>query len=62
MISVVEYGDNIGTLKNFFWDRQQAMIFVERIISSTCNQYRSIGPLQWYCPDNKEYIKIENED
>jgi len=59
MVSVIEYGDNIGSLKNIFLDRHQAVIFVEKIIGSSKNQYECIGPYQWYCQENQEYIEIE---
>ncbi len=61
MVSVVEYGDNIGTLKDLFWDRQQAVMFVEKIIGLSNNKYLCIGPYQWYCQEKREYIKIEGE-
>jgi hypothetical protein len=56
---VIEYGDNIGTLKNLFLDRHQAVIFAKKIIGLSYNQYESIGPNKWYCQEKKEYIKIE---
>jgi hypothetical protein len=33
MICVVEYGKNIGTLRNIFPDKQQALAFAQRIIA-----------------------------
>lgn len=61
MVSVLEYGDNIGTLKNLFGDRQQAVMFAKRIIGSSNNKYLCVGPDQWYCQEKKEYIKIIDE-
>ncbi len=61
MVSVVEYGDKIGTLKNLFWDRQQAVMFVEKIIGWSNNQYLCIEPCHWYCRDKREHIKIEDQ-
>lgn len=61
MFSVIEYGDNIGTLKNLFLSRHQAKAFVERIRAWSYEQYVSIGPNQWYCQGKQEYIKIEGE-
>ena len=61
MVSVLEYGDNIGTLKNLFWDRQQAVVFAKKIIDLSDNNYEYIGPNQWYCHEKQEYIKIEDE-
>jgi len=59
MICVVEYGENIGTLRNLFRDFQQAQIFVKRIIALSDDIYECIGPNQWYCPVKNEYVKIE---
>jgi len=58
MISVVEYGKNIGTLKNIFWDLPQAVIFAKRIIAFSDNSYDCIGRYQWCCRAKQEYIKI----
>ena len=59
MVCVVEYGDNIGTLKNFFKDMKQAFRFVEKIIGCSCAPYKTVGPNKWYCQDKKEYVLIE---
>jgi hypothetical protein len=61
MVNDVEYGDNIGTLKNLFRDRQQAVMFAEKIIAWSNNEYLRIEPYHWYCQDKREYIKIEVE-
>ncbi len=60
MVCVVEYGENIGTLRNLFRDIQQAQIFAKQIIALSNQNYECIGPNQWYCPEKKEYVKIEN--
>jgi hypothetical protein len=60
MICVVEYGESIGTLKNLFSTRQQALVFAKRIMALSEEQYRCIGPHQWYCSEKKEYVKIES--
>jgi len=60
MVSVVEYGDNIGTLRNLFLDWHEAAVFAEKIIDLSYNQYEFVGPHQWYCREKHEYIKIEN--
>ena len=60
MVCVVEYGDNIGTLKNLFMDLQEAIRFSERIMTSSENEYESIGRHQWYCRKKKEFVRIEN--
>jgi hypothetical protein len=59
MICVVEYGEQIGTLRNLFSDRQQALVFAQQIIALSDSEYRSIGPHQWYCKEKKEYLRIE---
>ena len=60
MVCVIEYGENIGTLRNLFRDFQQAQIFAKQIIALSDQNYECIGPNQWYCPEKKEYVKIEN--
>ena len=60
MVCVVEYGENIGTLRNLFRDIQQAQIFTKQIIALSNQNYECIGPNQWYCPEKMEYVKIEN--
>jgi len=59
MVYVVEYGDNIGTLKNFFKDIKQAFRFVEKVIGWSCAPHKTVGPNKWYCRDKKEYVLIE---
>ena len=59
MICVIEYGENIGTLRNLFQDFQQAQIFAEQLIALSKDKYEAIGPNQWYCQAKKEYVKIE---
>jgi ABC-type Fe3+/spermidine/putrescine transport system ATPase subunit len=59
MICVVEYGKHIGTLRNLFPDKQQALAFAQRIIALSDGEYQSIGPHQWYCREKKEFVKIE---
>ena len=60
MICVIEYGENIGTLRNLFQDFQQALIFAEQLIELSNDNYESIAPNQWYCQAKKEYVKIED--
>jgi hypothetical protein len=60
MFSVREYGDNIGTLKNLFCDRRQAVVFAKKIIDFSDNEYEYVGPYQWYCSEKQEYIRIED--
>ena len=61
MICVVEYGENIGTLRNLFPDIQQARVFAKRIIALSDEEYTCIGPNQWYCQKRNEYVKIESQ-
>ena len=61
MFCVVEYGENIGTLRNLFPDIQQALVFAEQIIALSDKEYESIGPHQWYCQEKNEYVKIESD-
>ena len=60
MVCVVEYGKDIGTLRNLFRDLQHAQIFAEQIIALSDNKYESVGPNQWYCQEKNEYVKIVN--
>ena len=60
MICVVEYGENIGTLRNLFSDIQQALVFAKQIIALSDEEYTCIGPNQWYSQERKEYVKIED--
>ena len=60
MVCVVEYGKDIGTLRNLFRDLQQAQIFAEQIIALSENNYECVGPNQWYCQEKNEYVKIVN--
>ena len=59
MFCVVEYGDDIGMLKNFFQDFGQALTFVQKIFKYSGSPYRSIGENQWHCKSRNEYLKIE---
>ena len=60
MICVVEYGENIGTLRNIFTDLLQAKVFAKQIIALSNEEYTCIGPNQWYCQEKNEYVKIED--
>ena len=57
MICVIEYGENIGTLRNLFPDIQQALVFAKQIIALSEREYECIGPNQWYCQDKKNTSK-----
>jgi hypothetical protein len=45
MVCVIEYGENIGTLKNLFRDLQQAIGFAKQIIEFSENYYECIGKI-----------------
>jgi hypothetical protein len=59
MICVLEYGENIGTLRNLFRDFQQANVFAKQIIENADEQYTCIGSNKWFCKEKKEYIEIK---
>lgn len=61
MVCVVEYGENIGTLKNLFPELAQAVAFAHQIIARSSDEYECVGPHQWYCAAKKEYVRIENK-
>ncbi len=58
MIWVIEYGKNIGTLKNIFDNLGEAVHFAMRIMELSDDRYEYIGSNQWFCLDKIEYIKI----
>ena len=59
MVQVVEYGENIGTLKNLFLDEKEAMKFAKIIMEHSTEEYTCIDPRHWYCARNNEYVKVE---
>ena len=59
MFWVMEYGDNIGTVKNLFKDMKKARSFAKRIMSRSGHNYQPTGQHEWYCVATKEYVKIE---
>jgi len=60
MVQVIEYGEDIGTLKNLFRDEQAAIKFVKTIMDDADGEYTQLGPNNWYCATKKEYVKIES--
>jgi hypothetical protein len=58
MYWVLEYGDNIGTLKNLFRDQGQAVFFAKKVIDTSGCSYEQIKPYQWYCKEKKETVAI----
>ena len=59
MVQVVEYGENIGTLKNLFLEEKEAMKFAQIIKDYSSEEYTCIGQRHWYCAGNNEYVKVE---
>ena len=59
MVHVIEYGKNIGTLKNLFRDEQEAMKFVQIIMDDSGEEYTLVEANKWYCARKNEYVKVE---
>jgi hypothetical protein len=59
MFWVMEYGDNIGTVKNLFTDMKKALDFARLIMQCSERDYQATGQHEWYCVATKEYIKVE---
>jgi hypothetical protein len=59
MVCVLEYGENIGTLRNLFRDEEQAVVFAKYIIDLSGEEYTCIATNKWYCSQNKEYVEIQ---
>ena len=60
MVCVLEYGENIGTLRNIFRDLQQATIFAKRLIELAEEEYTCIDKNKWFCEKKNEYVEIKN--
>ena len=60
MVCVLEYGDNIGTLRNLFRDVDQAIIFARHIIDSSEEEYTCIAANKWYCARKNEYVEVQD--
>lgn len=60
MVCVLEYGENIGTLRNLFRDQQQAIVFAKKIIEIAEEEYTRIGLNKWFCEVKNEYVEIKN--
>jgi hypothetical protein len=56
---VMEYGENIGTVKNLFTDMRKALGFARRIMQCSGRDYQATGRHEWYCVATQEYIKVE---
>ena len=60
MVCVLEYGKNIGTLRNIFQDIEQAAIFAKKLIEFADDEYACIAANKWYCKNKNEYVEIKN--
>jgi hypothetical protein len=59
MVCVLEYGEDIGTLRNIFRDFQQAIVFAKQIIELADEEYTCIGLNKWFCKVKNEYVEIK---
>ena len=60
MVCVLEYGENIGTLRNIFHDFQQATDFAKRLIDIADDEYTCIATNKWFCEIKNEYVEIKD--
>jgi len=60
MICVLEYGENIGTLRNLFQDLQQAKVFAKQLIDLADDEYTCIAKNKWFCEKKNEYVEIKS--
>ncbi len=60
MVCVLEYGENIGTLRNIFHDLQQATVFAKQLIDFADEEYTCIAKNKWFCEKKNEYVEIKN--
>ena len=60
MICVLEYGEDIGTLRNLFRDEHQAIVFAKHIIDLSEEEYTCIATNKWYCAKKKEYVEVQD--
>jgi len=60
MVCVLEYGDNIGTLRNIFRDLQQATFFAKQLIDLAEEEYTCIANNKWFCEKKNEYVEIKD--
>jgi hypothetical protein len=59
MVCVLEYGENIGTLRNLFRDEEQAVVFAKHIIELSEAEYTCIATNKWYCSQKDEYVEVQ---
>ncbi len=60
MVCVLEYGENIGTLRNIFHDMQQATVFAKHLIDFADTEYTCIAKNKWFCEKKNEYVEIKD--
>ena len=60
MVCVLEYGKDIGTLRNIFQDMHQAAIFAKQLIDFADDEYTCIATNKWYCQEKNEYVEIKD--
>ncbi len=60
MVCVLEYGENIGTLRNIFHDLQQATVFAKQLIDFADAEYTCIAKNKWFCEKRNEYVEIKD--
>lgn len=60
MICVLEYGENIGTLRNIFRDQQQATVFAKQLIDLADEEYTCIAANKWFCEKKNEYVEVKD--
>ena len=60
MVCVLEYGENIGTLRNLFRDQQQATVFAKQLIDLADEEYTCIAKNKWFCEKKNEYVEIKD--
>ena len=60
MARVLEYGENIGTLRNIFQNLQEAIVFANQIIEVADEEYICIGLNKWFCEEKNEYVEIQH--
>ena len=60
MVCVLEYGQNIGTLRNIFREMHQAENFAKQIIDFADDEYICIAENKWYCEKKNEYVEIKD--
>ncbi|UCH20959.1 MAG: hypothetical protein JSU83_20970 [Deltaproteobacteria bacterium] len=59
MFCVLEYGENIGTVRKLFPDMKKALCFAKQVMDHSGRVYRTAGKHKWFCIEKKEYLKIE---